>query len=604
MNDIIKKLEEANKKYREGNPIMSDSHYDKLVNELPENHPYRNKIEEEDFLENTFKHPIKMLSTQKAKTNEEVLKWVEKVKRIAREHGINPSHVDIRTTAKLDGMAAKLYKTGELVTRGNGDKGNIVTSAFSKGVVNLFNTTGIGEIVMEKDYFESRLKGTFAHPRNVVVGIVMGDEVHEDARIALWKKAVQFVTYDRIYAVECDLETFSDKYREIENEVRENTAYPIDGVVIEVVNGNIKESMGKTDHHNNWQIALKPQDEEAITKLNYITWQTGRTGKVTPVGNVEATELDGSIVRRVTFHNARNVIDKRLSVGAEISIIRSGGVIPKLEKVISSNEMACEVPHYCPSCKSVLEWNDNNVELLCTDISCSAKVNSTILHFFKTIGNCDGFGPSTIDKITSCGYENIPSIYGIEEYNFNSIGFGEKTSANLTEELDKSMRIEIEDWRFLAAFGVKNLGKGNCKKLLQYYQIEDLFNLSEYEISNIEGFAYITSANIIDGLDRINEDFFELFDDFNIKRSVLLSDQEQIFSEISGKSIVFTGKMKANREGMQNHAKELGAIIQSGVSSKTDILVTGDKVGQSKINKAKQHNVKILTEMDYYELVN
>ena len=604
MNEILKKLEEANKSYRDGSPIMSDSEYDNLLSTLPEEHPYRNKVESESLSENTFNHPIPMLSTQKAKTNEEILKWVKRIELEALQIGTSVCNIHIRVTAKLDGMAAKLYDNGNLVTRGNGDKGNIVTSCFDKGVVNLFNTTGIGEIVMEKNYFNQHLSNNFSHPRNVVVGIVMGDEVNEDAKKALFSETVHFVTYDKIYSVECDLEEFKHTYRDIEEKVRNNTPYPIDGVVIEVINDSIKMEMGSTDHHKNWQIALKPKDEEAVTKIEYISWQTGRTGKVTPVGNVEATELDGSIVKRVTFHNAKMVKDKRLSIGTKIGIIRSGGVIPKLESVIEESNSPVETPCACSSCGTILIWDKNSVELICSNLLCGAQINSRILHFFKTIGNCDGFGPATIDRIVYYDRLTIPDIYDLSEYEFCNMEFGEKTSANLTDELDRSMRVELEDWRFLAAFGVKNLGKGNCKKILQHYELEELFELTEPFITNIEGFGWITAENIIDGLAKIDEDFHLLVDEFNLKRTVLKKNQKVICSPISGKGIVFSGKMQANREAMQNKAKELGAVIQSGVSSKTDILVIGAKVGKSKIDKATKFDTRIMTEMDYYEFIN
>jgi len=445
---LIEKLSNANKCYRDGNPIMSDEDYDKLSEQLPEDHWYRNIVESETINSDTFVHPIPMLSTQKAKTDEEINKWIAKVKRYY--NGI----INIRITAKLDGMAAKFYKTGELVTRGNGNKGNIVTSAFSKGVINTTDEFGLGELVMEKQYFEDNLKDDFSHPRSVVVGIVMSDTVNPKVQKALDSNAVHFAHYDSIFSITTSISDFSRNYRKIEEQVRNNTPYPIDGVIIEVIDPDIKRLMGSTEHHNNWQIALKPKDEEAITKVLSISAQTGRTGKVTPVLNVEATELDGSIIRRVTAHNFKNIIDKKIGINSKIGIVRSGGVIPKIETVIKESGNVV-IPRICNSCGEAIHWNKNQTDLMCSNIFCPAKIETKLIHFFNTIENVDGFGPSTIEKIVSNGYEKISEVYDLSEEDYIFFGFGEKTAYNLITEINRSMNTEIEDWRFLAAFGVR-----------------------------------------------------------------------------------------------------------------------------------------------------
>lgn len=596
-DNLVKQLESANKDYRSGNPSMSDYAYDHLLENLPEDHWYRSVVEAEDLKEETFIHPIPMLSTQKAKTDKEINKWLDKVQ--AYYNG----NINIKVTAKLDGMAARYYKTGQLVTRGNGNKGNVVTSAFRKGVINISDTYGVGELVMTKEYFEYHLKDDFAHPRNAVVGIVMSDNVNPKLQHALDSNAVHFADYQHIYSITTTMKQFREKYRTIENNIRDNTPYPIDGVVIEVVDKDIKRIMGSTDHHNNWQIALKPKDEEAITTVRHISWQTGRTGKVTPVLNVQATELDGSVVRRVTAHNARMLLDKGVDAGADIGIIRSGGVIPKLESVKKEVDFVV-TPNTCPSCDGELVWSSTMTDLLCMSGSmCPAQVETKLIHFFHTIEAVDGFGPSTIEKIVGYGYESINDIYNLMEQDFVYMGFGEKTAANLTDELDRSTTTEIEDWRFLAAFGVHCLGKGNSKKLLKEFDIQDIFSLTEEDIMTVEGFGEISSRSIVSDFAEIEEEFFNLFNEFTLKRTILAVNETQIESPVSGKVIVFTGAMTSNRKEMQAGAEKLGAIIGSGVSSKTDILVTGAKVGQAKITKAESFGTKVITESEYYELL-
>lgn len=599
ITDLLKK---ANRAYRLGEPIMPDSEYDKLLETLPEEHILRKTVEPEKLTGDLYNHPIEMLSTQKAKTDDQVAKWINKVQNWCITLGIDPTSIDIRVTAKLDGMAAKFYEDGTLVTRGDGQKGNIVTSAFRKGVIDIHDEFGLGELVINKKYFDENLADSFAHPRNVVVGIVMSDEVNDISQKALDDNAVHFANYNHIFSITTNILEFKQNYRTIEKTVSDNTIYPIDGVVIEVVNGYLKKAMGSTNHHNNWQIALKPKDEEAITKVKYINWQTGRTGKVTPVMNVEATELDGSVVRRVTAHNAKTVEQNGIGVGSKISIIRSGGVIPKLEKVLETGEVG--VPHFCSSCGSVLNWTKTDTDLICNNTLCSAQHETRIRHFFHTIGNVDGFGPSTISKLVTVTYCNtIPDIYMLSIEDFESIGFGLKTSINLHNELIRSTNTPLEDWRFLAAFGVRNLGKGNAKKLLKHYPITDIFVLDKHDISAIEGFGDISSDNIVHDLDLIREDFELIFDSFNL----IYTDDTPDFipdSAISGMNIVFTGKMDTNRDSMKGLAESKGAIAQNGVNSKTDYLVIGANVGQSKLDKAEKFGTKVIKEHEFYDLIN
>ena len=258
------------------------------------------------------------------------------------------------------------------------------------------------------------------------------------------------------------------------------------------------------------------------------------------------------------------------------------------------------IPTNCPSCNETLLWNKNETDLICDNNLCDAQLERNLSHFFSTIENIDGFGPATIKILVDNGIEKVSDIYALETYDFSYFGFGLKTSTNLKSELFRSMDDEIEDWRFLAAFGCRTLGKGNSKKLLKEYDLLDIFNLDEDDIMNIEGFGQISSENIIEDLIKISDEFNELYELFNIK---FTEPVENIYGIISGKTIVFTGKMDSNRKFMQEQAEKLGAIIGSGVSSKTDILVTGANVGASKISKAEKFGTKVISEDEYYELI-
>jgi DNA ligase (NAD+) len=238
---------------------------------------------------------------------------------------------------------------------------------------------------------------------------------------------------------------------------------------------------------------------------------------------------------------------------------------------------------------------------------CPAQIEHTIEHFFKTLRNNDGFGRKTIEKLHSHGINSVYSIYQLTLNDLTAYGFGDKTAQNLLDQLHRSRTEAIEDWRFLGAFGIYRMGLGNCERLLQHHHLSDIFKLSIDDVVEIEGFAEKTAAAVVTNLKLINEQFTLIYRlNFNLTITALLTNQQENKSNspIFGKSIVFTGTMEqGNREDMKKTAKQLGAKVGNSVTGKTDILVTGAKVGVNKLNTAKDKGVEIITERDYLELI-
>ncbi|MCS5589169.1 MAG: DNA ligase, partial [Candidatus Thioglobus sp.] len=186
----------------------------------------------------------------------------------------------------------------------------------------------------------------------------------------------------------------------------------------------------------------------------------------------------------------------------------------------------------------------------------------------------------------------------------SAMGFGEKTSVNLVSQLRRSSIEQIEDWRFLAAFGVVRMGTGNCENLLKYYSLADIFELNLEQISNIDGFAELTAKMIVSGLSSIKLEFDLLSQyRFNLEITPLQKDLADFAHSLGGKKIIFTGKMSSPREEMKKHAKSIGIQVVSSVSAKTDYLVIGEKVGKKKIESAIKLGVEILNEVDYLALI-
>ncbi|MCG6909128.1 MAG: DNA ligase [Deltaproteobacteria bacterium] len=601
---LAERLEACNAAYRSGNPLVSDREYDELVERLRElapRHPFLTKVEPERFdgkIE--IRHPVPMLSTEKAYSRDDVERFVNRVQKAAVQIGLE--EITFRVTPKLDGLAGR-DDGRAFVSRGNGETGYEISSAFDKGVVPLGGRgNGLGEIVVRQSYFTERLSGVFEHPRNMVVGIVSSDTVNEIARQALDDGVVHFVPYDELPRWEGSGEELLDGLEAIVEDLASKTDYPMDGVVAEAVDEELKTSMGATAHHHRWQIAIKSKGATAETDVEGLTWQVGRTGNVTPVMEVKPVLLSGATIRRVTAHHAGMVVREGLGRGAVVEIIRSGEVIPKLEKVIKPAD-AVSLPENCPVCATPLTWQ--NDFLRCTNPRCRAQVEQSISHWFKTLGNADWFGIKTIQKIVAAGFDSLEKIYALTEADFVAMGFGPVQSKNLAESLNISRRKPVEAWRFLAAFGIANLGKGDSRKLLSHISLKDLLQAEQEEIESINGFGGVTSLSVHQGIERLKNTIEHMLSlGFNLVAPDPLQDQAAADSAIAGKGIVFTGKMKqGSREEMQARARNLRARVQTSVSGKTDLLVCGEKVGAAKIKKAESLGVTILSEEAYLALI-
>jgi DNA ligase (NAD+) len=597
---LIEKLKKYNHAYRNGNSIVNDSVYDNLIEQLREIDPqnsFLTNVETEKLSGRAeIRHPSPMLSLEKAYTKEQLERFLIRVEKEANQ--INIENITFKVMPKLDGLAGR-DDGKRLVTRGNGLVGFDISDAFNKGVITIGDRgQGLGEIVAVKSYFDEHLSNIFVHPRNMVAGIINSEILNDNVKNILNDQKVQFVPYSQLNSWEGNGKEVLENIDTISETLINETDYPMDGIVVEVVNEKLKQHMGMTSHHYRWQIAVKKKGNTAETIVESIQWQVGRTGNITPVLIVTPTTLSGATIRRVTAHNAGTVKNLKIGPGACIEIIRSGEVIPKIEKVISSSEHV-NLPSSCPICKNELAWK--NDFLRCSYIDCPAKKAQRIIHWFKTIGNTDWFGAKTVEKLVDNSFDTLEKLYAMEIQDFLTLGFGPTQSNNLFEALNTSQTKSVEDWRFLASFGIPDLGIGDSRKLLQNYSMEDILNIQPESIISIDGFGQITSLSISEGIKQMKETIQHMLNlGFNLERSKTITNQTNESGILSGKHIVFTGKMlSGDRKHMQEQARQLGAIIQSGISGKTDLLVCGQNVGKTKLEKAKNLNVMIISEEDY-----
>jgi DNA ligase (NAD+) len=605
IDELVDLLTAYNQAYRQGTPMVDDAAYDDVVERLraiAPDHPFLQAVEPEQFTgRQEVRHPVPMLSIEKAYSREQLERFVARVQKEADTLGLESA--TFRLTPKLDGLAGR--DDGRVfVTRGNGEVGYEISSAFDKGVVPIGGRgQGVGEIVVVKSYFEEQMADYFEHPRNMVVGIISSDTPSENAKTALNDRMVHFVPYSQVNATTVDGHLLVEDTPRLVRDLLADVDYPTDGVVAEVTDERLKERMGATAHHYRWQVAIKTKGETARTTVTGIQWQVGRTGNVTPVMEVDPVFLSGATIRRVTAHHAGNIRNAGIGIGTRIEIIRSGEVIPKLEAVLVAQGVT-ELPEVCPSCNQPLVWQ--NDFLRCTNNACRAQTEQRLSHWFRILGNADWFGIKTIRKIVDNGHDRLEAVYQLSEADFTAMGFGPVQSKNLAEAITTSRTKPVEDWRFLAAFGIADLGTGDSRKLLAHVPLEKIVEVKQDAIIKIKGFGDTTSGRIVNSIAGMAETIRHMLDlGFNLQRTPLASEQAAVDSPIAEKGIVFTGKMNhGSRQRMQAHARMLGARVQTAVSGSTDYLVCGENVGAAKIAKAQQLGVAILSESQYIAMVD
>lgn len=611
-DQLLEFLQLANVFYRGGEELISDDRYDftflaELKNRIPD-HPYLSTVEPESLVEmKTVELPVRMLSTEKAYDFTAIERWAKRIDKAAGECEIDFSSLIFRATPKLDGYAA--FDDGQtLYTRGDGRRGTDISRAFDRGLqVAEGGARGLGpgEIVVSRTYFHKHLAGYFDNSRNFQASLIKEKELEAPAADAIRCGAAVFYPFQLLPDWQGTWAQLAADFDAIIERLWESLDFDIDGIVLDVGDEHLREYMGATRHHHRWQIAYKKNTETAEVRVVQVVAQTSRSGRVNPVAEVEPTRLSGAMIRRATAHHFQMVRSKGIGPGALIKLSRSGEVIPKIEDVILPVEPV--VPSFCPSCAKPLVW-DNDYLFCVNNMNCPAQITHAIEHFFKTLGNIDGFGPSSIKKLYAGGVRSIPEIYKMAESDFENVGFGPKQAENIVAQLQRSLREPIEDWRLLAAFGIFRMGMGNCEKLLAAFPLESVFTLGRVDIVAIKGFSDKSADGMLSGLQAVAELFAQMFElGFTLIRTPLADGGQGAdghLGALTGKLIVFSGTMKqGSREEMKKQAKELGARVGDSITGKTDMLVCGEKVGSSKLAKAQKLGVEILTEEDYLAML-
>ncbi len=610
VDSLVALLTQLNDAYRRGTPMVSDADYDHVfvaaLRVKAPDHPFLRVPEPEPrdaFVGDRYRHTATLLSTDKAYTDQEVRAFCRRVREAAQELSIDPVTLTISVTPKLDGIAGYDYGNA-LVTRGENGFGQDVSRLFGIGLVGIGGRGhGAGEIVVVKEFFDEQLRARYSlrHPRNFMAGLAGAETLQPHHREALDAGMCRFVPYARLSATRLSLAQFEETWFEVMETVQQ-VEYLCDGAVAAVDAPELRDHMGATSHHHRWQIATKRNDAGVETTVQDVRLTTGRTGRITPTLILEPVEFYGVTIRHATAHTAQHLIDHGLGPGARVTITRGGGVIPKLVDVIAKAVTPIDTDH-CPSCGELTEWDGKY--LVCRNHqSCPDQIARSLEHFFARIGVANGFGEAVTKQLVANGVRTVLDVYELGQPGLARCGVSPGVAANLMSELERSKSEPIAEHIFLAAFGIRHLGRGDAARLLKSVSFDDLGAITYERLSAIEGFASGTSSAIVDGLRKT----WPLISavrtmGFNLER-VARSAEDQQRGPLAGQCVVFTGTMESGgRKDMESQAKRLGAIVGSSVTAQTTMLVYGSKVGATKTEKARKLGVRVLSEADYVAML-
>ena len=392
---------------------------------------------------------------------------------------------------------------------------------------------------------------------------------------------------------------------------RDKLKYDIDGIVIKVNEIDKYTKIGYTAKSPKWAIAYKFPAEEVVTKINSITFQVGRTGQITPVANLNPVIVQGSTVSRATLHNEDYVIEKDIRENDYVVIKKAGDIIPEVVRVIidrrESENTVFKMIESCPVCESKLSRKDGEADHYCLNPFCDAKQIESLIHFAsRKAMNIEGLGDRIIEQFYNDGLLNsIMDIYNLKNKYSDLIvkeGFGIKSIDKLVENIEKSKTNNLE--KLLFGFGIRHVGEKVSKVIASNYpNIEDLFTATFEELIDINEIGDVIAKSIIDFFR--DEDTRKLVNELKeIGMNLEYTSNISLKEEFTDKTFVLTGKLEIyKRSEAKNLIESLGGKVSGSVSSKTDYVVAGSDAG-SKLTKAIELGVKVISEGEFKDLLD
>jgi DNA ligase (NAD+) len=659
---IEKLTEELNKHnhlyYVESSPEISDYEFDMLLQEL--------QMLEQQFPEftsdlsptkrvggditkkfETVKHRYPMLSLSNTYSEEEILDWENRLKKLASRP------LEYVCELKYDGVAIGInYQNGKLVralTRGDGTQGEDVTTNVKTIKSIPLQLQGDfpadfeirGEIFFPLEAFERvnqerklNDEPLFANPRNSASGTLKsqdskvvasrgldcllyglyGDDLPLEGHYQSVLKAKEwgFKTPSPAnkYILKTDSVEGIMEFIHYWNEQRTNLPFEIDGVVIKVDNYELQQELGFTAKSPRWAIAYKFKAERVETVLNEVTYQVGRTGAVTPVANLTPVQLGGTTVRRASLHNADQIEKLDLHIGDAVFVEKGGEIIPKIVGVNTEKRSAAGLKidflETCPECQTPLKRREGEAQHFCpNEKSCPPQVKGKMEHFIARKGmNIDGLGAETIDLL----YKNqlATSIADLYDLTFDQVvnleRMADKSADNLIKGIEASKKIPFE--RVLFAIGIRFVGETVAKQLAKAFKNIDALAKATYDelvaVDEIGEKIAVSVQNYF--LDEENQQLIQRLKTAGLQFAV----EEKVLNsaKLAGKSVVVSGVFTLfSRDELKELIEANGGKNVSSISAKTDFVVAGENMGPAKLEKATALGITILNEQEFSDLL-
>ncbi len=644
----------AKKYYDDDAPEISDFEYDMLMVEL------RN-LEKQfpDFLSKDsltqkvgghvkegfekVQHEVPLQSLQDIFSFEELDEFIERVTKQAEEYHEPLAYV---VEAKIDGLSVALeYKNGVLVrgaTRGNGLIGEDVTDnlktvkSIPKQLKEKINITVRGEVFIGKKEFakmneerEILEEPLFANARNAAAGSLRQLDASIAAKrpLDIYIFNVQKIEdktfqshYDELHYLEeigfqidpvcMSCKTREDIVKAIQKigEERQDLTFGIDGAVIKVDNLHLRELLGTTYKVPKWAIAYKYPPERKETKLRDITCQVGRTGAITPMAILEPVQVDGSLISKTTLHNEDFIKEKDLRIGDTVVIQKQGDVIPEVVDVIkgkrTGEEKIFQMPPVCPVCGAPAVREEGEAATRCTGIECSAKALRSIVHFASKEGmDIDGLGYSIIEQLLDRGLiKTIADIYTLRLEDIASLKKnGTKFAQNLINAIEESKHRDL--FKLITALGIPHIGVKMAKELARRYgSIEALMEASIESLNLQNDIGEITAISIHEFFAQDQtRDLIQRLEAAGV--NTIAQKDEDADERFMGKTFVLTGSLENfTREEASEIIEKFGGKTSGSVSQKTDYVLAGEEAG-SKLRKAQELGVTILSEQEFQTMI-
>ncbi|NDV64427.1 NAD-dependent DNA ligase LigA [Bacteroides sp. 224] len=635
-------------------PEISDKEFDDLMRELQDLEQQYPEYQDEssptmrvgsdlnkNFVQVAHKYP--MLSLANTYSEEEVRDFYDRAYKTLNED------FEVCCELKYDGTSISLtYENGRLiraVTRGDGEKGDDVTDNVKtiRSIPLLLHGNTYpssfeirGEILMPWKVFEAlnkdreaREEALFANPRNAASGTLklqnssvvasrkldaylyylLGEKLPCNGHYENLQEAAKwgFKTPDTMRKCKTLEEVLEYiKYWDIE---RKNLPVATDGIVLKVNNLIQQKNLGFTAKSPRWAIAYKFQAERAVTRLNKVTYQVGRTGAITPVANLEPVQLSGTVVKRASLHNADIIENLDLHVGDMVYVEKGGEIIPKITEVdmAARSFMLGEKVHFitvCPECGSKLIRYEGEAAHYCpNETACPPQIKGKIEHFIsRKAMNIDGLGPETVDLFYKIGLiKNTADLYKLTVDDIKGLErMGEKSAENIIRGINNSKEVPFE--RTIFALGIRFVGETVAKKLSRSFaNIEELENADLERLTNVDEIGTKIAQSIIAYFSNpSNRELVDALKNAGVQFSRSEEDMSSYTNKLSGLSIVISGVfMHHSRDEYKEMIEKNGGKNVGSISSKTSFILAGDNMGPAKLEKAQKLGVEILSEDEF-----